>query len=375
MEKISIALCGPGDVGSKLLQRTIDIPRFGYVVIADSSGATAKYANGSYHFFDKTELQQIIGLKQRGYKLKDYKNDRTVFYNEVIDAIGEIPSIDVLVDTTDVQSYPILMVAADRGLHVVGSNKQPYADVTFSQYKELIAKVEEKGLILDDRTTVSANLGALPRVREFVDTGGISHIRGCLSGTMAYIPYRMNQGSKFSQGLSEARDRQYTERDERVDLIGKDFARKVVEIGRAVGVPLELISIKVEEYLPKELLDIPIEEFRKRVPELDDVMESRVKKAQQNGCVLRFIGELDFDRNVYEVGFRGLQMDDPQATTKGCWNKVTIYPRAWEGESMSVEGPGAGLPYTAQGLEAGLHDIRRLKERISSTNESRPLAK
>ena len=63
MENLSIALCGPGDVGRELLQKTLDIPEFRYVLIADSNGAITKYANDDSGLID-LNYNRSLALKR-----------------------------------------------------------------------------------------------------------------------------------------------------------------------------------------------------------------------------------------------------------------------------------------------------------------------
>lgn len=353
MKRLSIALYGVGKVGRELLRNT---PHnlFRYVLIADTSGII-----GRMDGFSEKDLEYVINLKEKNGRLKDLASEGFKFTQDPYLVLNEYAP-DVLVDVSTAQSYEILLHALSNGIHVIGSNKQPYSDTSFSEYQRLFKTAEQKRTVLDNRTVVSANLGVLPRVAEFVNTGGISRVEGCLSGTMAYISYRINQHVPFSQAVYEARKMNYTEPDERDDLLGKDFIRKVVIIGRRVGVPLELDMIKVEDTIPRELSELPLEDFRKRLSELDEKIEESVRKAQEKGCVYRFIGTLDFDANEYTIGFKEIPANHPQANVQGCFNKVTIYPRSWKGESLTIEGPGAGLPPTVQGLIAGLYDVLRI---------------
>ncbi len=372
MESLSIALYGVGKVGREVLRKT---PHnlFKYVIIADRSGVM-----GRKDGFSEKDLEDIISLKEKNGRLEDLIPEGLIihepegprsedsefigdaFYCSPYDILNDYMT-DILVDVSTTQSYNLLLHALSNGVHVIGSNKRPYSDTTFSQYEQLFKTAEQEGIILDNRTVVSANLGVLPRITEFVSMGGISHVEGCLSGTMAYVSYRINQHIPFSQAVSEARKMDYTEPDERDDLLGKDFIRKAVVIGRTVGIPLELNSIVIGNSIPNELLELSLEEFRERLPEIDEKISLDVRRAQDKGCVYRFLGTLDFDTSEYTIGFKEIPTNHPQANVQGCFNKITIYPRAWEGESLTIEGPGAGLPPTIQGLIAGLYDVLKIE--------------
>ena len=359
MEYLTIALYGAGKVGRELIKNTYNPNKFRYVAIADTSGVIVKKDS-----FNEEELRTVVELKENKGKVRDKQTIGDMSSNAV-ELTFKYLKPDVFVDVSSTQSYDILLNALDNGIHVMGSNKQPYSDTDFSQYQKLIKIANENKRNLDNRTTVSANLGILTRVKEFVNTGGISRIDGCLSGTMAYISHRINQLVPFSQALSESVEMGYTEPDERDDITGKDFKRKCVIIARQAGIPLELSMIQFVDIFPKEFLDLPLEEFRRRLPEFDDEIKEKVRKAQEKKCAYRFMGSLDFGKHRYEIGFKEIPLTDPQASVQGCFNKVTIYPNAWNVESITIEGPGAGILPTMQGLLAGLYDIFELNNRIS----------
>jgi aspartokinase/homoserine dehydrogenase 1 len=174
---------------------------------------------------------------------------------------------------------------------------------------------------------------------------------------MGYVSWKINQDVPFSQAIYQAISKGHTESDFRRDLDGLDSARKAVIIGRTGGYPLELTDIEVEKLLPPEMKDVSIEEATKMLPMVDEKMKSRVEIAKRNGCTLRYVGELDFDKGAFKIGFSEIPADDPQSSVKESWNKVTIFPRYWKGESLTIEGPGAGINVTTQGLMTGLYDL------------------
>ncbi len=346
-----IALIGAGKIGLELIRQTATNPMYQYVGVSDRSGTVTKYSG-----FSPDEMMGLVSAKSRGIKLRDYDDGRSYVTRRMEDVLEN--NIDVVVDVSSHQTYGFLMEALDRGVHVVGSNKLPYADTRAADFKRLFAKAREKGRIVDNRTVVSANLGTLVRIQEFVNTAdGVSYIRGGLSGTMGYISWRMSEGVPFSQAVNEAISKGYTESDFRVDLGGMDSVRKAVIMARTNDVPLELAGIHAEQFLPDEFGRMSVEEALKSLPNLDESMRSRVAAAEKGGCTLRYVGELDFDKWIFEIGFKEIPLGDPQASTKNSWNKVTMFPRYWDGQPLSVEGPGAGINVTTQGLMAGLYEL------------------
>ncbi len=335
----------------ELARQTATNPVYQYVWISDSSATVTKYSG-----FTPDEMMGIVAYKSRGGKLRDYEDGRSWITERPDDVLGQ--RIDVVVDASTHQTYGFLMQTLDNGISIIGSNKLPYADVSPADFKKLFSKATEKGKTIDNRTVVSANLGTLTRIAEFARTaGGVSYIKGGLSGTWGYISWKINQGVPFSKAVYEAKEAGYTESDVRIDLGGMDFARKAVIMARTNGVPLSLANIQVEKILSAEIENASAEGALKLLPMLDDWIKMRVAVARKKNRTLRYVGELDFDNWIFEVGFKEIPLDDPQASVIGTDNKVTMFPRYWNGKALSIEGPGAGIEVTAQGLMAGLYDL------------------
>jgi homoserine dehydrogenase len=348
---MKISLNGMGSVGREFTKQTIACPYYKFISIADTSCAIAKMGG-----FSASEMGNIIKLKQNGGKLKEYENPGASFLGHIEETF-EIKKYkpDVLVDMSSAQTYPLLLEAIKYDINVVGSNKIPYAEVPYSDYEILFETAKKKRRIIDNRTTVSANLGVLTRVREFSRTaGGIDMIKGCLSGTMAYISWKINGDRKipFSVALKDAKEKRYTEPHPRDDIMGEDSRRKAVIIGRTSDVPIEMSDVKVENIVPPELMSSSVDEFMEGIKKIDKEISRRIEDAKEKRCALRYLAELDFNNEIYEIGFKSVSIDDKLAKSTGTDNAISIYPRSWRRKSINIEGPGAGVDVTAQGVAA-----------------------
>ena len=79
--------------------------------------------------------------------------------------------------------------------------------------------------------TVGAGLPILSTLKHLVETGDrIKTIEGIFSGTLSYIFNNFDDTKKFSDIVSEAKEKGYTEPDPRDDLTGLDVARKVCAV-------------------------------------------------------------------------------------------------------------------------------------------------
>ncbi len=96
----------------------------------------------------------------------------------------------------------------------------------------------------------------------------------------------------FSDIVRDAKQRGYTEPDPRDDLSGMDVARKLIILGREMGLALEMADVKVESLVPPDLSGSSIDDFMQGLPKFDAGMNERLKAAQARGKVLRYVGRI-----------------------------------------------------------------------------------
>ena len=101
--------------------------------------------------------------------------------------------------------------------------------------------------------TVGAGLPVVHTLRDLRETGDeITGIEGIFSGTLAYLFNVYDGGASFSQIVRDARARGFTEPDPRDDLSGQDVARKLIILGREMGLRLELADFLEDQPKPKQ---------------------------------------------------------------------------------------------------------------------------
>ncbi len=191
-------------------------------------------------------------------------------------------------------------------------------------------------------------------LRDLSETGDeITTIEGIFSGTLAFLFNTYDGRTPFSEIVRDARQRGYTEPDPRDDLSGMDVARKLIILGREMGLKLELADVQVESLVPKGLETGSIDEFMAKLPAFDSNMHERLVKARSNGKVLRYVGRLGADGKatvgVVELGsrhaFANIALTD---------NVVRFATRRYCDNPLIVQGPGAGPEVTAGGVFADL---------------------
>ena len=75
-------------------------------------------------------------------------------------------------------------------------------------------------------------------------------VEGIFSGTLSYLFNEYKPGMAFSDVITDAKNKGFTEPDPRDDLSGTDVARKVTILARACGIEVELEKVPVTSLVP-----------------------------------------------------------------------------------------------------------------------------
>ncbi len=235
------------------------------------------------------------------------------------------------------------------GLHVVTPNKKANS-AGLAEFRRMQQARREAGTHYLYEATVGAGLPIMLTVRDLRETGdGIHKIEGIFSGTLAYL-FNVYDGSvPFSTIVRDARAQGFTEPDPRDDLSGMDFARKLVILGREMGLPLELADVEVENLVPEDLRECSVADFLERLPAHDARMHELYGAARSEGSVLRYVGRLtaagkatvSLERLAARHAFANLALTD---------NVVRFETDRYCENPLIVQGPGAGPAVTAGGV-------------------------
>lgn len=250
------------------------------------------------------------------------------------------------------------------GIHVVTPNKKAHSG-TLASYDALIDECRRHHTYFLYETTVGAALPVIGTLRDLKQTGDeILSIEGILSGTLAYLFNVFDGERPFSAIVREARDKGYTEPDPRDDLSGMDFARKLIILGREMGLRLEMKDIAVETLVPAGMAGLSIEQFLDTLPRHDAGMLERLQAARREGRVLRYVGRLS-RKDGATVRLEALPADHPFAHMNLTDNIVRYESRRYSANPLVVQGPGAGPAVTAAGVFA---DVLRLASYLGSAH-------
>jgi aspartokinase/homoserine dehydrogenase 1 len=222
-------------------------------------------------------------------------------------------------------------------------------------YARLSAAAREGGSHYLYEATVGAGLPVILTIRDLRQTGDdIQRVEGVLSGTLSYLFNVWDGREPFSEVVREARRRGYTEPDPRDDLSGLDVARKLVILGREMGLGLTLEDVEVETLVPDGLAACTAEAFLDGLARHDATMLARLQSAQANGRVLRYVGALDAATQRATVGLVELDRFHPFANINLTDNVVRFITGRYDRNPLVVQGPGAGPAVTAGGVFADL---------------------
>src|SRR5690606_7043528 len=130
----------------------------------------------------------------------------------------------------------------------------------------------------------------------------ITKIRGVFSGSLSYIFNTFSESDRrFDEVLTDAGLQGFTEPDPRMDLSGKDVARKLLILARELGLKKELSEIKMQDLVPAHLNGSSSREnFLQNKEDMHENFEV-LRNSLTRGEVIRHIGELTLKTGEREV--------------------------------------------------------------------------
>jgi aspartokinase/homoserine dehydrogenase 1 len=345
---ISIGVIGPGIVGRALLEQ-----------IASQSERLRRDLKLDLRVRGLLSSKRML-LSERGVPLEGWREaldgadepaDLSRFVEHV--AAEHLPH-HVIIDCTasgEVAAHYAGWLAA--GIHVVTPNKKANS-APLADYRAVNAARRAGGSHYLYEATVGAGLPVIQTLRDLRETGDdIVSIEGIFSGTLAYL-FNVYDGRRaFSDIVREAKQRGYTEPDPRDDLSGMDVARKLIILGREMGLTLEMSDVKVESLVPAGLEQGSVQDFLDRLPAHDAVMAARVERAGAAGKVLRYVGRLTASGDA-TVGVVECDARHAFANIALTDNVVRFATTRYSSNPLIVQGPGAGPEVTAGGIFADL---------------------
>lgn len=353
MSQINIAIFGIGNVGSTLIQQiatfnaTSKNKKINVFAVANSKLALFQ-DNATTGWSANFETQS------HPYTLEDiYAFAKTRAYDNLL-------AVDVTASPDFVDNYINLI---ENGFHIVTANKIANS-LSYAFYQELREALKTYNKKFLYETNVGAGLPVIETIKSLYDSGEEIHkIRGVFSGSLSYLFNTFSAEEKsFSEILLEADALGLTEPDAREDLSGKDVARKLLILGREVGLTKEFTDVKIQSLVPKELNgSTTLPQFRESVKTLDSIFASS-KSNLTSDQVLRHVGELNLQDNTLEVKLVQESKSTALGQTKGADAVFEIYTASYGKQPLVIQGAGAGKAVTARGV---LGDILKIAQSLN----------
>jgi homoserine dehydrogenase len=350
---INIAIFGIGNVGSTLLKQITSfnerpntkgikinvfaIANSSLILFSDPAVSDSWKADFEANS-DPYNLEDVFAFKSK-LDAKSSKSTAT----EV-----QYIAVDVTASPLFVNNYLSLI---ENGFHIVTANKIANT-LSYEFYLELREALDLYKKQFHYETNVGAGLPIIETIKNLHRSGEeIRKIRGVFSGSLSYLFNTFSREEKdFSEILLEADALGLTEPDAREDLSGKDVARKLLILGREVGLTQEFEDVKVQSLVPAELNgETTLPQFRESIKKLDAIFAEN-KNTLGADQVLRHVGELNLVTQQLEVKL----IQEPSSTAlgqiKGADAVFEIYTDSYGDQPLVIQGAGAGKAVTARGV-------------------------
>lgn len=356
MKKINIVLFGVGNVGSTLVDQVLKLKK--QLGIARELEINLPVVlNSTTAFFEKKGISTSGELNFREFGIP-YDIQEIIEYVKK-KKYENLIAVDATANEELVQNYRLLI---RNGFHIVAANK--VANTLSSEFYETL----REELLVHDRhflyeTNVGSGLPVVETLKSFHLAGEkITRVRGVFSGSLSYIFNTFSEGDKsFGSVITEAVEKGFTEPDPRVDLSGKDVARKLLILARELNLKKELYEIKIQDLVPVHWNGSSSREnFLEHLSDLDADLEE-LRKGLKRNEVIRHIGELEVASGELEVKLVKEKKTSPFGSLQHADASFEIYTESYGARPLVIQGAGAGAAVTARGV---LSDIMKLSEKL-----------
>jgi homoserine dehydrogenase len=278
----------------------------------------------------------------------------------VLDRLAVLPR-PVLVDLTAADGMEdVYEQAFRRGIQVVASNKRPLV-VPERRLEQLRLVRRQRHAHYHYETAVGASLPVIGTLRRLLHAGDrVRLVEGSLSGTLGYIVTEVARGVPLSLAARWAMGLGYTEADPRDDLSGLDTARKALILARELGAQLSIEDVRIEPFLPAELLapgtpDDLLAGLRRG----DAAASAEARRLAEQGKVSRYLARIAVEDGKVEVsvGPRAVDASHPAARLSGVEALVAFTTARHSDRPLVVQGSGVGGANTAGAVLAEIFRI------------------
>ena len=243
-------------------------------------------------------------------------------------------------------------------ISVIAANKIA-ASGDYDYYLKLKQLALAKGVKFRYETNVGAGLPIIGTINDLRNSGDkILKIEAVLSGTLNFIFNEIAADVPFSETVKRAKQQGYSEPDPRIDLSGTDVVRKLVILSREAGYKVSQEDVEKKLFVPQDYFEGSVDEFWKRLPDLDADFEKQRKQLEAEGKHWRFVAT--YDNGYTQVALRAVEQNSPFYNLEGSNNIVLLTTERYKQYPMLIQGYGAGADVTAAGVFANIMSIANI---------------
>ena len=349
---LNIFICGIGTVGGMLLEQTRTQQQFlmqarrlklNVVGISDVDNFVLDR--------DGIDLDNYEKILRAGYPANtDHMRDEIVKMN-----IFNSVFVDC---TASKQIATLYQTFLEHNISVVAANKIA-ASSDYDSYLKLKQTARDRGVWFRYETNVGAGLPIIGTINDLCNSGDkILKIEAILSGTLNFIFNEIAADVPFSETVRRAKEQRYSEPDPRIDLSGTDVIRKLVILTREAGYKVEQEDVEKHLFVPDSYFEGSIDDFWKRLPELDADFEARRKVLEAEGKRWRFVATMENGKT--NVALKEVPQSHPFYPLEGSNNIVLLTTERYKEYPMLIQGYGAGAAVTAAGVFANIMSIANI---------------
>ena len=349
---LNLFICGVGTVGGMLIEQI----KSQYEELKQNSNLKLKVVGIAS---SKNAIFNRDGLNLDNYReeLKASEPSTPEHLRDVILQMNIFNS--VFVDCTASQDVAALYQSLlENNISVIAANKIA-ASGKYEDYYHLKQTAIQRGVKFRFETNVGAGLPIIGTINDLRNSGDkILKIEAVLSGTLNFIFNEIGAETPFSETVKRAKEQGYSEPDPRIDLSGKDVVRKLVILTREAGYKVEQEDVEKHLFVPNDYFQGSVEDFWKRLPELDANFEQRREKLAEEGKRWRFVATMDHGKT--NVALKEVDSSHPFYNLEGSNNIVLLTTDRYKEYPMQIQGYGAGASVTAAGVFANIMSIANI---------------
>ena len=356
---LNLFICGVGTVGAKLIEQI----KSQYENLKKNSGlllnvvgiASSKRAIFCRQGIDLATYHEQLDASEPSdaQKLLDGIIEMNIFNSVFVDCTA----------SKDVAALyqPLL----EHNVNVIAANKIA-ASGDYDSYIRLKETAKKCGVKFRFETNVGAGLPIISTMNDLVNSGDkILKIEAVLSGTLNYIFNALSEDTPFSETVRQAKELGFAEPDPRIDLSGMDVVRKLVILTREAGYRVEQADVEKHLFVPDEYFEGSVDDFWKKLPQLDADFETRRKALAAKGCKWRFVARMEVEdgneqKVSVSVGLQEIPSNHSFYELEGSNNIVTLTTKRYKEYPMLIQGFGAGASVTAAGVFANVLSIANI---------------